>query len=384
MKEKKTEQNLSVKAMSVSLPDRIFNRMEVRIAVKAGVAASLSLYCGGSIAYYFDRPDYLLSGTWSVLSTFVVLQEHLGGTYRAAWVRFLGVLIGSLMGGLFTSLFGSNAISLGVSVVLTVLICSALKLKDSIRIACLSVSVVMILWGLHPSLSPWKFGMYRFFDSTVGILVAVFVSHTLWPSKATSHMRENIADTLEQINRLFQLELKIEPSEMTTQLEKDLMREIKKKVEETHQYLSDSELELLTKSKSLEIWESLIDHLNSIYKITRELRALQKWGINKIFDAELQNRLMETVESCSNMIMKLSAMLRNANAIEQKTGLSTAISQLNDDLNRFRKSRATRNFERQEVEQFFVFFYHLRLLVEELIKMKETIVTLNSESQQSA
>ena len=100
---------------------KILDRIELKIALKAGIAAFLSLYAGNSFAKLLDRPDYLLSGTWTVMSTFVVLQAHLGGTYKAAWVRFLGVLVGSFMGGFFTSIFGSNSVTLCVSVLFTVI-----------------------------------------------------------------------------------------------------------------------------------------------------------------------------------------------------------------------------------------------------------------------
>ncbi|NGX43561.1 MAG: hypothetical protein K940chlam7_01859 [Chlamydiae bacterium] len=53
----------------------LFGRMEFIIATKAGVAAALSLYLGVSFAKFLNKPDYLLSGTWSVMSTFVVMPS---------------------------------------------------------------------------------------------------------------------------------------------------------------------------------------------------------------------------------------------------------------------------------------------------------------------
>lgn len=368
-------------APPLPLHERIFGQVEVRIAIKAGVAATLSLYMGSTIAYLFNRPDYLLSGTWCVLSTFAVLQANLGGTYRAAWIRFLGVMLGSFMGGLFTSLFGSNAISLGVSVVLTMLICSLLNLKDSIRIACLSLSVVIILWGLHPLISPWKFGMYRFFDSTVGILIAVLVSHLIWPSQASSTMREILASALDRLNRLFQLELTFHlPGPNFLKVYWELSQEIGDLLEEAKVTLSDSELELLAKSRSLTIWENLIDHLHTLFKKTCELQALQIGNLNKILDPELKIRLGETVETVSSTILELSAKLRGEVTEENIEKLPLAFAGLNEELNRFRKTHVTRQFEREDVEQFFVFFYNLRSLIEELLKMREKVSALLSET----
>lgn len=362
------------------LEDKLFNRMEVRIALKAGLAASISLYCGSGLAKLLDRPDYLLSGTWCVLSTFVVLQAHLGGTYRAAWVRFLGVLIGSFMGGLFTSIFGSNAITLGVSVVFTVLICSLFELKESIRISCLSLSVVMILWSLHPSMSPWKFGLYRFMDSTVGILIAVIVSHTIWPAQASNKLRFNIAKTLRYINRLFQLELSLKPTpKHFDRIHRKLIFDIHRLLEESRQFLKESELELLTKSKNLEDWENLLDHLDNIFASTTELSSFHRYNLENLIDKELKEHLYETMEACVSTFKNLNDMLNNAEVIEELTDLPFAVKKLNEELTRFRMTRTTRKYEREDVEHFFVFFYNLRSIIEQLLKMEEKVISLNTQ-----
>src|SRR5262245_3522074 len=77
---------------------KILAATEAKIAIKTGIAASVSLAIGLSYAEVFDRPDIFVSGLWCVMAAIVVMQAHLGGTYRAAWVRFLGVLIGSIAG----------------------------------------------------------------------------------------------------------------------------------------------------------------------------------------------------------------------------------------------------------------------------------------------
>jgi len=374
------EQNATVNENRVPLHEELFHRMEVRIAIKAGIAACVSLYSGVGFAILLNRPDYLLSGTWCVMSTFVVLQAHLGGTYRAAWVRFLGVLIGSFMGGLFTSIFGSNAITLGVSVVFTVLICSLFELKDSIRISCLSLSIVMILWGLHPSMSPWTFGMYRVLDSTLGILIAVIISHTIWPAQASTRLRGNIAKTLRYINRLFQLELSLKPPpKHFDRIHRKLIRDINRLLDETRHYLKESELELLTKSRNIEDWENLLDHLENIFESTTELSSFHEYNIKKILDKKLKDRLIETMEACVSTFKDLSDMLKSSEIKEELTDLPLAVDNLNEELTRFRMTRSTRQFDREDVEHFFVFFYNLRSVIEELLKMEDKVISLNDQ-----
>ncbi|CCB92218.1 putative membrane protein [Waddlia chondrophila 2032/99] len=356
---------------------KLMNRLELQIAMKAGVAASISLYLGVAFAKWLGRPDTLISGTWCVLSTFVVMQAHLGGTYRAAWIRFLGVLIGSFTGGLFTSLFGSNAITLGISVVLTVLSCSLLQIKDSIRIACMSVSIVMILWGMQPSISPWQFGWYRFLDSTLGILIAVIISHTLWPTKATQKLRLSVAKTVQMINRLFQMELSLKPPSGNFQtIHKRLTREIEQSIAQAQDFLVDSELEVLSRTRRIEEWSSLLDRLSIIFDATKELNTFHTCSLERILDEHLRSKLEETMNKAVKSMNLLIQRLKREYAEEPSQELREAVEELNKELARFRTTKATRKFERNEVEKFFVFFYNLRLVIEELIKMEEKVYSL--------
>ena len=235
------------------------------------------------------------------------------------------------------------------------------QLKESIRIACLSVSMVMIMWGLHPATSPWQFGLFRFLDSALGIGVAVLVSHVLWPTRATQQLRFNIAKTLHYINRLFQLELDLNPPpKHFYRIHHRLIRDINQLLDETRHYLTESELELLTKVRSIEDWSNMIDHLENIFESTISLRTFQEHNIKKILDADLTKRLKTILEQCVQSFSELIDMLKKGEVKEDLVDLRQTASDLNEELNRFRMTQSTRGFERQDVEHFFVFFYNLR------------------------
>lgn len=358
----------------------IFNRIEWRIAAKAGVAASLSLFFGIGFSKLMNRPDNLLSGAWCVLSTFVVLQAHLGGTYRAAGVRALGVLVGSLMGGLFTSIFGSGVFTLGISVLLTVVICSMLNLKDSIRIACLSLSVVMILWGLRPEVSPWTFALYRFLDSILGILIAVVVAHALWPTEAAHKVRFHIAKTLIALSRFFRLVVGMqETRKIRERLYRRHIREINKLLRENQQYLSASKLELLTKTSSTEEWASLIDQLENIYESITILKDFQKAELHKMFDEKLNEKLSDLTETTVLAFQELSRLIETGASTEHLDDLRKAVKVLDKELDRFRASRKTRDFKFRDIENYFVYFYNIHSIVDELLRMEEKVIALNLE-----
>lgn len=337
------------------------SQTEGRVALKAGIAASLSLYLGVSFAKFLERPDYLLSGTWCVLSTFVVLQGHLGGTYRAAFVRLLGVVIGSLMGGLFTSIFGSSSITLGVSVVLTVLICNILRLKESVRIACLSLSVVMILWGLHPEISPWTFSFHRSLDSTLGIAVAVAVSHLLWPAKATEKLRLNLVKLLTLIHRLFLMELGLKPPPTNYQkAHQRILKELSKAFQETETILEDFPLEVLKKSRSIEEWHNLLNHVEHLYEASLKLYVFQCSHIKKALKRSLRKKLEGTMHTCADAFKEQIRFLKSGKEKKSEIDLEKEKEMLQKEFAELYLSEMLQGSTRKEVEETFLLFYTAR------------------------
>lgn len=133
--------------------------LDYGVAFKIGVTAGLSYYAGQALSLISGRPD-LLNNLWCVLTSIVVIKPNLGGTYEAAIYRFLGILIGSILGGLFSIYLGFTGLALGLGIFFTGVTCLLINIKDSIRIASLSVAVVMVLHNLYPEHNPWVFSFF--------------------------------------------------------------------------------------------------------------------------------------------------------------------------------------------------------------------------------
>ncbi|MEX2304576.1 MAG: FUSC family protein [Waddliaceae bacterium] len=362
-----------------SLYEEILNRVEFKLAIKTGIAASLSLILGVKFAQTLEHPNALISGTWCVLSTFVVLQAHLGGTYQKAWERFLGTLTGSFMGALFTSLFGTTPLALGIGIVLTIITLSLFNLKDSIRIACLSVSVVTILRGLNPEVSAWTFGLFRFLDSTLGILIAVVVAHMIWPSEASDKIRFQFSKTLRSLNRQLRMVTKHPPQKNFDRLYQRLNQQIKLQIQHTKEFLAMSRMEILAKSRSIQGWQDLINRLQNIFDDFSALSVFHQYEIHKIFDKKLSSAVDDCIETASQSIRVIEKMLKMQENPEAFPDLQNAIDFLNEELNHFRTTRVEKKFQKTEVEQFFVFFYHLRSAMEQLRIIMEEVAGLNND-----
>jgi uncharacterized membrane protein YgaE (UPF0421/DUF939 family) len=138
------------------------------LAIATGIAGIASLYA----AQLFRLPQ----GYWAAISSFIVLQSNIAATLSAARNRLIGTAIGAMVGALFVRYVGTHPLWLGLAVVLTVVICQALGLEDSFRLACVTVAIVMLIGSGR---SAWVTAGYRFLEVALGIIVAVPIAGIL-------------------------------------------------------------------------------------------------------------------------------------------------------------------------------------------------------------
>lgn len=361
-------------------------RLDIKSALKTSIAASLSLLIGLAFNKIFQRPDTLISGLWCVLATIVVLQPQLGGTYKAAWVRFSGVAIGSIIGSLFFIYFGADhVISLGASIFLTIIICSLLNLKESFRIACLSTAIIIVFGGIHPALDPWEFSFFRFIDSCIGIFVAVFIAHVLWAEKAGEKLRLNVLKILRLLNKQyravidFHLEHNVNPKTID-----ETFHEIEELSWKNLDYLEESKLELLDNSERPEDWTFIIHQLELIFESIVALRNINIESIAKIFDDQLSNQATNVIVKTETCMSDIEKWLESEKELKHLNELNDALKDLQEDLLRFRATRTTRKFNLEDVENFYVFFYRIRMIGDTVVKIADCVnkskIALNTGS----
>jgi uncharacterized membrane protein YgaE (UPF0421/DUF939 family) len=360
---------------------KAFTDIEIKNAIRTGIASALSLFVGVWFSKLLNRPDYLISGLWCVVSTIVVLQAHLGGTYKASWQRFLGVIIGSVSGCVLTYYLGSNPVSLGIAVAVTVIICSFLRMQESVRIACLTVAVILVLSGLRQDLDIWWFGIYRFLDSCLGICIAVVVAHTLWPAEATEKIEHNITKIFSSLSKLFHLSADLEvESERHEKLFYTLKDEIDELLEDNNERLDEARLELAMRHTSLDSWKQLLISLRSSLDAIITIKQLPKSKLILILDESLLTKLQDFSEETEASLQRLSGMFEiEENGAVKDQDLTVAYNALKEDLVRFRGTRATRQFDWKEIEGFFVYFYSLGMVAEEIFHMEELLPKLHSD-----
>lgn len=358
--------------------ETFFDQIQFRIAVKAAVAATLSLVLGVLFGHLFDRPDTLVSGLWTVLSSIVVVNAYLGGTYIAAVIRFLGTLVGAVVAGLCITTMGSSAPVVGLGVFLTVVICSLLRLKESVRIASITTALIMILSASQPTLSPWLFGFFRFVDSTMGIIIAVIVAHTLWPTQATRKVRVNMVNIMQKMRSCY-----LQSSGLQAQDEVSyplLKNEITALLAETRDHIKASRIEIRTRS-SLEDWNFLLDHLYDLFDAVVMLGEVDKTTLEGLFDPQLKGETEETLQRLDKAMMELITVLAMRKEGERSVNLKTTFAEVESRLQAFRERRKGPHFGLKAAEGFFVFYYSLRHIGDELLKLDERLHGLYGDSE---
>lgn len=284
------------------------------------------------------------------------------------------------MGALCTSLLGSTPLSLGIGVAATIIVCALLSIKESIRIATLSTSIIIVLWGLHGETNPWLLGFLRFVESCFGITIAMFVAHTLWPSGIEQKMRQNVADILQNTSKLF-LKVSGENTLDETQLQevRKTSRDIREQIWKSRQLLEDSRLELLTIHQGLEEWKLLILHIERVFEATRTLSLINKEHLLKLAGEPIHETYKQAVVETERSLLDLALALRSGNPAVDFGNLNTATKKLEDTLIAFRQAKGTRQYNFDEVEEFYVFFHTIRSIDQELIKSTKHLATILSD-----
>jgi uncharacterized membrane protein YccC len=164
----------------------------------------------------------LQDGYWGAISAIIVLQSNFGATITASRDRILGTIIGAAFGFGF-SLFGVLPWNFILAVLSAVIVCGLLGLRNSSRLAGVTISIVMLVQkgGSH-----WILALHRVGEVFLGILVAIAVSTLVFPDRARLRLRDGLAQEFLVLNAFFEGILhgfRGHPAENLTQLREDAL-----------------------------------------------------------------------------------------------------------------------------------------------------------------
>jgi uncharacterized membrane protein YgaE (UPF0421/DUF939 family) len=216
-------------------------------ALKMALAVALAWWVHDLMRLAFKAwslPDWMSFAdpsrrAWTILTAVVVMQSNLGSSFQASGTRLVGTGVGALIGATAASvgiLLGAsaNVLVVGLAVGAASLICTGLGLKASLRLACMTLGLVVVtsLPSERPAGDPWLIGRERFLDSCIGIGAALLTQLLVFPEPAERELRQSLAKALKGCAALLQSAVDAYMLGMCPARERD---ELLKKVREDRQ-----------------------------------------------------------------------------------------------------------------------------------------------------
>ena len=137
------------------------------------VAHAVKSAIAGAAALYLAALATLPQGYWAAISALVVMGADVGETFKASRDRLIGTAVGAVTGGIFAFFGRRHVVWFAVAVCVTALVCEVLDLKQSLRLAGVTVAIIMLT---GESASPLPTIIHRFLEVSLGIVVALSVS----------------------------------------------------------------------------------------------------------------------------------------------------------------------------------------------------------------
>lgn len=141
-------------------------------AFKTALAAVVCLWLG----HLFG----LAHSYWAAISAIVVMGSDSAVTLTSSRDRLIGTAIGAVVGwGTFHIWHGHTAMY-GVAVLVCLLVCSLLEFEKAGRLAAVAVTIIVLI---QYEGGPGRAAMSRFLEVSLGIVVALIVTVTVFPRR---------------------------------------------------------------------------------------------------------------------------------------------------------------------------------------------------------
>ncbi|MEI9967921.1 MAG: FUSC family protein [Terracidiphilus sp.] len=160
-------------------------------AAKTALAAALCWW----LALRFGLHD----GYWGSISAIIVLQSNVGATVTASRDRLLGTFMARI--GFACSVFGAPPWNYILAVILAIVVCGLLSLRNSSRLAAVTITIIMLV---PKSGSRWELALDRVGEVLLGIVVALLVSTLVFPDRARLWLRDGLAQEFLVLGSLFE------------------------------------------------------------------------------------------------------------------------------------------------------------------------------------
>jgi uncharacterized membrane protein YccC len=157
----------------------IVRRFKLLTAFEASVGGLISFILGSLISVHLGAGSPMVGGLWAMISTVIIEHVNYKEMLKNAKVRLLGTLVGALISWLGFSLMGYHYSAFFVCMLLSVILCSALKIPVY-RLCCITVAIIFAVSQVGAYVKPWVNSEARFLESLLGIAVALILASVVY------------------------------------------------------------------------------------------------------------------------------------------------------------------------------------------------------------
>jgi uncharacterized membrane protein YgaE (UPF0421/DUF939 family) len=149
-------------------------------SIRTAIAATVSL----AVARLFGLPE----AYWAAIATLVVMQSTLGATLLISVERVAATALGALAGALLATYFTQNLPVFAAAVFVLGLLCTAFRMERSAyRYASVTLAIIMLIPRTNAA---WIVALHRFFEVSVGIVVALALA-AVWPERQAQSAKQS-------------------------------------------------------------------------------------------------------------------------------------------------------------------------------------------------
>lgn len=135
--------------------------MAVRTAVAAGASVAIAQLLR------LEQPFQ------SVITVVLVTDLEPEQARRLGLLRFVGSVLGAVVGACFVMVLPAHPLSIGLGILVSMVLCTVLRLQGAARVAGLVCGIIL----LAHSQDPWPYAFRRLMETSLGLGMAVLVSH---------------------------------------------------------------------------------------------------------------------------------------------------------------------------------------------------------------
>jgi uncharacterized membrane protein YccC len=324
-----------------------------RQAIKTAIA--------GVIAMYATQLFHLPQGYWAAISALIVMQSNVGATLSASRTRLAGTAVGAVVGGAITALLGDNMLDFGLAVTVAFFLCFVLRLQDSQRLATVTIAIIMLI---PQSASVWTVALHRFTEVSLGILIALVVSLTLWPNHARRSLREGLAGAVLQLGALYQAVMSADRG--TADSLEALNAQVSDAFRTNAALLENALQEAFGSMRERESLALLAAQMERIRRAVEAVEIALRDGAADTYPRKFDTEWDQMRKDAAAAFGSLANSIRTGKLDSQWPNLMAPISELDAKAAVARKSGATASYPLDEILRFYSQLLSSRTLAQEL------------------